>query len=219
MAAQVERHPIRLLVTDDLRRDRVTVLFRLVLVIPLAVWIGIWSGAVWGSSDWSWDDSGKAAGAGAVGTAVVAWLVTLFSAHLWDELHAFHARLLRAGTHLTAYFTLLANPYPRFDGRPGYPVDLDVDGPQRQNRWKTGFRLILAIPAIVFSFVLAVVLFALAVGGWFVCLITGRLPREMRDLGAYCVRYIAQTEAYLLLLTDRYPALSATPAPSTMEPT
>jgi hypothetical protein len=209
MATQPDMHPIRLVVTDDLKRSRVTVLFRIVLVIPLVLWAGIWGGAVWGGSDWNWDDTGKA-GAGAAGTVVVAWLVTLFSAHLWDELHAFHARFLRWVTHLTAYFALLADPYPRFDARPGYPVDVEVDAPQRQNRWKTGFRIILAIPALIFSIVLGVLLIALAIGSWFVSLALGRLPREMRDLGAYCVRFIAQTDAYLLFLTDRYPTLSST---------
>ena len=31
----------------------------------------------------------------------------------------------------------------------------------------------------------------------------------MRDLMAYCLRYYAQTYAYLLLLTDRYPTLAS----------
>ncbi|MDP9285983.1 MAG: SHOCT domain-containing protein, partial [Actinomycetota bacterium] len=30
-----------------------------------------------------------------------------------------------------------------------------------------------------------------------------------RDLGAYCLRFIAQTSAYLLFLTDRYPQLGS----------
>jgi hypothetical protein len=203
-------------VTDDLERNRVTVLFRIVLLIPLVVWIAILSGAVWGGDgpDWNWDEGGKAAGAGAAGTALVAWFATLFSTRLWDELHAFHTRFLRYGTHATAYITLLADPYPRFDARDPYPIDVEVDGPQPQNRWKTGFRIILAIPAIIFSAVLGIVLFVLAVAGWFVALAVGRLPRGMRDLGAYCMRFIVQTDGYLLLLTDRYPSLSSAPAPA-----
>jgi hypothetical protein len=31
----------------------------------------------------------------------------------------------------------------------------------------------------------------------------------MRDLGAYCIRYQAQTNAYLLLLTEAYPSLAS----------
>jgi hypothetical protein len=35
------------------------------------------------------------------------------------------------------------------------------------------------------------------------------MPRGLRDLLAYILRYQAQTSAYLLLLTSRYPALAA----------
>jgi hypothetical protein len=45
--------------------------------------------------------------------------------------------------------------------------------------------------------------------GAFYALGTGRSPRGFRDLSAYCLRYQAQTYAYLLLLTDRYPTLAA----------
>ena len=36
-------------------------------------------------------------------------------------------------------------------------------------------------------------------------LVTGRMPDGMRDFGAFSVRYLAQTLAYALVLTDRYP--------------
>jgi uncharacterized protein DUF4389/putative oligomerization/nucleic acid binding protein len=144
-----------------------------------------------------------------VGTVGLAWLVTLFGAYLWPELHAFHARFLRWGTHVAAYLALVADPWPRFDAREEYPIDVAIDAPGRQNRWKTVFRVILAIPALVFSLVLVVVLFWVAVAGWFVCLILGRMPKGLRDLGAYCLRFGAQTSAYLLFLTDRYPQLGS----------
>jgi hypothetical protein len=53
------------------------------------------------------------------------------------------------------------------------------------------------------------VLYVVAFLGAFYALATGRSPRGFRDLSAYCLRYQAQTYAYLLLLTDRYPTLAA----------
>jgi hypothetical protein len=35
----------------------------------------------------------------------------------------------------------------------------------------------------------------------------------MRDLMAYCLRYQAQTSAYLVLLTGRYPSLASGSGP------
>ena len=59
-------------------------------------------------------------------------------------------------THLFAYLTLTADPYPPFSGQPGYIVDLEIDEPEdpRQSRLKTLFRLVLAIPALLISGIL-----------------------------------------------------------------
>ena len=45
----------------------------------------------------------------------------------------------------------------------------------------------------------------MAIFGWFVGLFLGRMPKGLRNLGAYCLRYTAQTYAYIYLLTDSYP--------------
>src|SRR5205807_315762 len=128
--------PIRLTLDDDLQRSRLTVFFRLLLALPHFVWLIGWS---------------VLAGLG----AVVNWVATLIAGRspLW--LHNFHARYVRYATHVTAFATLTANPFPGFTGAPGYPVDLEIAGPQRQNRWTVGFRAILAIPAVLIASVLA----------------------------------------------------------------
>ena len=63
-------------------------------------------------------------------------------------LHRFLSRFLRYALHVYAFFFLVANPFPGFTGETGrYPLDLVLPAPARQNRWKTGFRLVLVIPA------------------------------------------------------------------------
>jgi hypothetical protein len=84
-------------------------------------------------------------------------------------------------------------------------VNVEIAPPTRQSRWKTLFRLFLAIPAFIIALSLLFVLFLVAFFGWFVGLALGRMPGGMRNLGAYVVRYWAQTNAYVYLLTDRYP--------------
>ena len=183
-------HPIRLVVTDDLRRSRVTVFFRLLLALPHFVWLGLWSVV-------------------AVLALVVDWFATLFAGRSPESLHDFLVRFVRYSTHVNAYAYLVADPFPAFAGAPGYPVDLDVDPPEAQSRLKTFFRLLLAIPALLLARILGYLLGLLALFGWFVALLTGRMPKGMRDLGAYCLRYDAQTAGYIFLLTDRYPAISS----------
>ncbi len=219
----MDEHPVRVTVTDDLLRNRWTVFFRLFLAIPHFIWLALW-------------------GIAAFLAAFVNWLVTLIDGRSPAPLFDFLAAYIRYATHVYAYVLLAANPYPGFTGEPGYPVDVDLGRPERQNRWKTGFRLVLALPALALTDVLvggapsswearasggagnvkyqttgggvAVTLFVL---GWFAILFRGRMPQGFRDLVAYCLRYAAQTYAYLFVLTDRYP--DADPAlPEAVEP-
>jgi Domain of unknown function (DUF4389) len=91
-------------------------------------------------------------------------------------------------------------------GRPGtYPVDLAIAPRERQNRWKTGFRLILVFPALLISGALGGALGLVALFEWFVGLFTAKMPRGLHNLGVYALRYQAQLNGYLFLLTDRYP--------------
>jgi hypothetical protein len=193
----VADHPIRLAVGDDVRLSRLTVFFRLILAYPLNYWGALWSLAVFF-------------------TAIAQWFYTLAAGRPATPLHAFHARFARFNTHLNAYLFLIANPYPHFVGDPGdYPVDLEVDRSEAQRRWTVALRLILAIPAFVLSYVFVVVVLILAIVGWFIALVLGRLPAGLRNLIAYLLRYELQTLAYVLLLADRYPSLSAPEARET----
>jgi hypothetical protein len=182
---------VRLRVDDDLRRSRLTVFFRILLVIPHFVWLYAWSLVI-------------------IWVIAFNWIATLFAGRSEDDVHSFIGRYVRYQTHVYAYLLLVANPWPPFSGKPGmYPIDLELDFPEPQSRWVTFFRIVLVIPAYAFATVLSTVGQVIAFIGWFVCLALGRMPKGMRDLTAYCLRYQAQTYAYLFLLTSRYPSLAS----------
>lgn len=185
------RHPVRVVGDPyDLRRSRLTVFFRFLLSIPHLIWLTLW-------------------GILSVLAAIAQWFVTLFRGRPAAGLHRFLAAYVRYRLHVYAYLMLVANPFPGFTGTAGiYPLDLEVGGPERQNRWKTGFRIVLGIPAILVNAALSGALFASAVLTWFYALVKGSAPWGLRNLSAYTLRYDAQTEAYLLLLTDAYPHAS-----------
>lgn len=190
LPAEAGRPPdgaIRVAVTDERRRTRLTVAFRLVLAIPHLVWLTLWS-------------------IGAFFAILALWLLTLVRGSPPESLHRFVSAYLRYQVHVVAYVALTADPFPGFLGEAGsYPVDVEIDPPAPQNRWITGFRLPLAIPAIAVSNGLGVLLFVAAFLGWFASLATGEMPRGLRNLGVYALRYGAATNGYLYLLTDRYP--------------
>ncbi|HEY8082752.1 MAG TPA: DUF4389 domain-containing protein [Solirubrobacterales bacterium] len=195
--------PVRLVVSDDMERGRGSVFFRLWFALPFLLWLALWALA-------------------AFFVVIANWFATLFRGTSPRALHGFLARFIRFAVHVYAYFYLGAEPLPRFDGRPGYPIDVEIDPPLRQNRWTVGFRLVLVVPALILlsafvgsgggfngssgevsSFGL---LPAAAFLAWFFALARGRAPRGLRDLIAYAISYSAQVWAYLLLATDRYPS-------------
>jgi hypothetical protein len=189
--AVLERpHPIHLVVTDDLRRWRLTVAVRWLLAYPHLLALAAWTLLV-------------------LPVAIVHWFITLIRGSPSAGVHAWTARFIRYQAHVNAYVYFVADPYPSFRGWAGrYPIDLAIAPPEPQERWKTALRILLAIPAYVFATVLGYVLFVVAVLGGFYAVATARYPRGFRDLSAYCLRYQAQTYGYLFLLTDRYPTLA-----------
>ena len=147
----MEPHPIRLVVTDDLRRNRLTVFFRLLLAIPHFIWLLLW-------------------GIGNMVVLILSWFAALFTGRVPAGFHDFMARYLTYQTHVLAYLQLAANPYPSFDGGSGYPVDLEVAPPVEQSRLTVFFRLLLAIPALVISYVMNYLVNILVLFGWFASL-------------------------------------------------
>jgi hypothetical protein len=185
-----QQHPIRIVVNDDLQRNRLTVFFRLILAIPLLLWATLW--AVIAFLAW-----------------IVSWFATLFTARTPDGLHTFLGTFLRFVTHVRAYVLLIADPYPGFTGRQGsYPIDLEIDPPVTQNRLTVFFRIVLAIPALFVTNILSNLSQLLAIFSWFIALVTGRVPEGLRNFAALALRFETQTYAYVLLLTDRYPSFN-----------
>jgi 2-(1,2-epoxy-1,2-dihydrophenyl)acetyl-CoA isomerase len=190
-AAVVRPHPIHLVVTDDLKRWRLTVAVRWLLVLPhlfvLFAWVYL-----------------------AFPVGIVNWFITLIRGRPSTGVHAWTSRLVRYQVHVYAYLYLAADPYPSFRGWPGrYPVDLAIGPPTEQARLKTLLRIVLVVPAYVFAYVLGYVVAIVAVLGTFYALATGRYPKGFRDLSTYGLRFQAQTFGYLFLLTDKYPTLAS----------
>jgi hypothetical protein len=182
-------HAVTLVVTDDLRRSRLTVFFRLLLAIPHFIWLALWGIAAW-----------------LVG--IIAWFAALFTKRVPDGLHGFLAGYVRYQVHVYAYVTLAADPYPPFDGSSGYPIDVRIAPAAEQGRLGVFFRALLAIPALIISAVMNYLVEILVFFAWFVCLALGRMPEGMRNLLAFTIRYHAQTQAYYSLVTSQYPSLN-----------
>ncbi|HYM45532.1 MAG TPA: DUF4389 domain-containing protein [Solirubrobacteraceae bacterium] len=171
------------------QRSRLTAFFRLILAIPLAIWLYIY-------------------GLVATIAIVIAWFAIVFTARYPKGLYDFVAGFTRFLARFTAYAALLTDPYPSFGGSddPAYPVRMQFAGPlDPYSRMKTLFRIILAIPIAILRYVMTLMLEIGAIGAWVVIVITGKLPRGLFDLMVLANSYIARSDCYLYLLTETYP--------------
>jgi Domain of unknown function (DUF4389) len=176
---------VRLRLEDDLRRPRLAVLVRLPLGLPPALVLVLWLALA------------------AVALAV-AWPATLVLGRMPRALHRFLLGFVRFAAQVVAWLSLVSRAFRH----------AQVDAVRvAQRRPATLFRWLLAAPGIVLASVLAVILAGVAVASWVAALALGRTTAGLRELGAFCLRYILETLAYLLLLTARYPALEAPQAP------
>lgn len=182
-------HPIHLAITDDLERSRLTVFLRILLVIPHFIWLLLWGIAVWFA-------------------VIAAWFAGIVTGRVPDGLHGFIASYLRYLTHVYAYFSIAADPFPGFSGAVGYPVDVEIAPATDQSRLTIFFRLLLVIPAYIVLTVLGYVAQIVMFIAWFYALFAGKLHGGLRDVLAYWLRYNAQTIGYVCLLTQRYPSFS-----------
>jgi Domain of unknown function (DUF4389) len=170
------------------RRSRLSTFFRLILMIPLAIWLYIYAIA-----------------AGIV--LVIAWFAIVITGRYPRGLYDFVAGYTRFITRVTAYGALLCDPYPSFGGSadPAYPVRMEFVPLDSYSRLKTFFRIILAIPIMIVRYVVGLLLEIGAIAAWFVILVTGKMPRGLYDLMVFANSYTARSDAYIYLLTETYP--------------
>jgi hypothetical protein len=181
---------------EPLRRRRLVVLLRALLVVPHYIVVWVWTLLV--------------------GPALaIAWLALLVEGRLPSWLHRFLAAFLRYQGQVTAWFYLLSARYPDPLHTAEHPFRIEVPDRPRQPRLVTLLRLPLAVPAMVLASVFGVILSTVAVGAWFVALALGRTTAGMQELGTFCLRYQLETQAYLTLLTARYPRLAPAGEPTT----
>jgi hypothetical protein len=86
-----------------------------------------------------------------------------------------------------------------------YPVTFAADYVERRNRLTTFFRLILAIPLVIWLYIYGILAGLAVVIAWFAIVITGKFPRGLYSFVAGFTRFATRAFAYTYLLSDPYP--------------
>ncbi|WP_454855799.1 DUF4389 domain-containing protein [Promicromonospora soli] len=204
-------YPARLEIDYSEHHDRVTTLFRVVLIIPIAIVIGVLTTGV---TRTVYDQSGQVvsttSGGIATGLFVATVLMILFRQRYPRWWFDFALELTRFGARVGAYLVLLMDGYPSTVDEQSVHLDIDYPDVERDlNRWLPLVKWLLAIPHYVVLLFLYIGAVFAVVFAWVAILITGTYPRGLFDYVVGVGRWGLRVQAYaILLVTDRYPPFS-----------
>jgi hypothetical protein len=181
-------------------RNRKTVLFRGILVVPAFVFLTSFSAATW--------SEGSDSGIGAAGIVFLPTLLALLFRKKYPSfVLTFNHAILELGTRVFAYLFLLNDEYPSIERNPNVAVIFpDIEGGAKLNRWLPLVKWFLAIPHyIVGSIYIALSVFV-SVIAWVQTSATGKYPAWAGEIVLGTFAYWNRVQGYMLLLvTDEYP--------------
>ncbi|TLY82581.1 MAG: DUF4389 domain-containing protein [Gammaproteobacteria bacterium] len=184
--------------------DRLTTVFRLFTVIPIAVILALLTrGTVHAGA------ANRVVGAGGI-VFLATVLMLLFRQKYPRWWFDWNLALTRFSTRVAVYLALLRDEYPSADDEQAVHIQIPYpDAKQELNRWLPLVKWFLAIPHYVVLWFLSIAAFFCVVIAWFAILFTGRYPRSLFDFVVGVFRWWLRVAAYAFLLsTDRYPPFS-----------
>jgi hypothetical protein len=182
-------------------RDRKSVLLRIFLVVPMAIFISAftaWSGSTEASTFLS----------GLLFLPVLLALVFrgIYPSYILD----FNRSLLALSTRVTAYILLLNDKYPSIEESADVKITFpDVEGGAKLNRYIPLVKWLLAVPLYLVGLLYTIYGIAVLIFTWFTILFTGKMPAFSGDVLLGVTKYWNRVYGYaFLLVTDEYPSFS-----------
>ncbi len=196
MAQAAPQYPANLAVDYPERLDRLTTFFRLFTVIPIAIVLGLLTGAA------NRDGYGFASY-----LFLPILLMLLFRRKYPRWWFNWNYGLVSFAARVSVYLCLLRDEYPSTDEEQAIHVELTYpDAVTELNRWLPLVKWLLAIPHYVVLFFLWIAALVAIIIAWFAILFTTRYPRGLFGFVVGVLRWSLRVEAYaFLLITDRYP--------------
>jgi hypothetical protein len=198
--------------------NRLTSVFRVLWIIPIAVIFALISGTgetvtntvILNQAGEIVKRTRDTAGGLLSGLIAATALMILFRQRYPRWWFDFSRELTRFGYRVGAYLFLLTDQYPSTVEEQS--VHLEIDYPDVKNdlnRWMPLVKWLLAIPHYIVLAFLGIAAFFVAIIAWFAILLTGQYPRTLFDFIVGVGRWGLRVDAYtILLVTDRYPPFS-----------
>lgn len=203
MAETLNAYAARLSIDyPDRALNRLTTFFRILAVIPIAIILGLISGAALGQvGEWTY----QYAAGGLLFLPLI--LMLLFRQKYPKWWFDWNVALTKFSARVYTYLALLRDEYPSTDEDQAVHIEIAYPNAKEDlNRWLPLVKWLLAIPHYIILFFLGVAAIVCVVIAWFAILFTGRYPRGLFDFVEGVFRWTLRVAAYaVLLVTDRYP--------------
>ena len=184
-------------------RNRVTALFRIILVVPMAIFLAAFTPSV---ADL---ESGDLNSLYAGFFALPVGLAIIFRQVYPSFLLAFNEALLSLQTRVNAYVFLLTDEYPSIEENDVVSVTFPEVDAKALNRWLPLIKWLLAIPLYVVGIAYIIYAAFLTLFAWFSILFTGNFPEFCAEGIVGVIAYWNRVVGYaLILVTDEYPTFS-----------
>lgn len=184
-------------------RNRVTALFRLVLVVPIAIFLAAFTPSMGGLENGNFDTLY----AGFFGLPVA--LAIIFRQVYPSYLLAFNEALLSLQTRVNAYVLLLSDEYPSIEENDVVSVTFPEIDAKALNRFMPLIKWLLAIPLYIVGIVYIIYGTFLTLFAWVSILFSGNYPEFCAEGVVGVIAYWNRVVGYaLLLVTDEYPTFS-----------
>ena len=182
-------------------RNRMSALFRIILVVPMAIFV-----ASFAPTDLSTSNSNYLS----VGFLILPTALAIVVRQSYPTyLLAFNKALLSLQTRVDAYLLLLTDEYPSIEENDVVSVTFPEVDAKALNRWLPLIKWFLAIPLYVVGVFYIVYLSLLTIAGWFSVLFTGNYPEKCAEGVVGTIAYWNRVIGYaFLMVTDEYPSFS-----------
>ena len=182
-------------------RNRLTAFFRIILVVPVFIFVSSFAPSV------SFSDDGSAIFAGLL--ALPAALAIIVRQVYPSYVLAFNEALLSLQTRVDAYLVLLTDEYTSIEENDVVSVTFPEVDAKQLNRWLPLVKWLLALPLYLVGIVYIIYAALLTVLGWFSILFTGNYPEVCAEGVVGTIAYWNRVVGYaFLLVTDEYPTFS-----------
>lgn len=181
-------YPVTFTIPRPEKTSRFLMIFRFIMIIPLAFFSGLYSIPV-------------------SFVMFIAFWAIIFTGQYPQTMWGYVSRYFRFATNINAYYYLLTDVYPPFNGREEtpYPVRISFVYPERMSRLSVFFRWLILFPHYFFAMFYAIGYMFISFLNFWAVLFTGRIPDSFFEFIKRFFIYISRVNAYSYCLIDEYP--------------